>query len=192
MNKNELLDKIINKKVKDYSFTIAFFFIFSFFIIFAIKPNLNSVVTLSEQLNQLKVLDRQYEDTISKIINLQTLIVQNRDNFYLLDDALPSTPQVNKVIDDIKKDASDSGLILEKMEVQEISLKEDESKNKMKTLSVLLESTASFDNVKVFIDTLMSQRRLKNIKSLNLIKDISEGTESSTLKIKLEVGGFYL
>ena len=192
MDKNELLDKLVNKKVKDYTFTIAFFIVFSFFIVFAIRPNLSSVVTLNEQLTQLNTLDQQYESTITKIINLQTLIEQNRENFYLLDDALPSTPQVNKVIDDIKRNASESGMAIDKMEVQEISLKEDASKNKMKTLSVLMESSASFENIKQFIDTLIKQRRLKNIQSLNLIKESSESSESSKLKIKLEIGGFYL
>lgn len=192
MNKNDLLDKLANKKIKEYGFTIAFFLIFSFFIVFAIRPNLSSVISLNEQLTQLHGLDVQYEDSITKIINLQSLIEQNRENFYLLDQSLPSNPQVNKVIDDIKKNASDSGIQIDKIVVDEVNLKEDASKNKMKTFSVHMETASKFENIKQFIDNLFAQRRLKSIQNLTLERDAMSGSESATLKIKLEIGGYYL
>lgn len=192
MNKNELVEQLLNKKVKQYGFTIAFFLIFSFFIIFAIRPNLTSVISLNEQLNQLRGLDVHYEDSITKIINLQTFIEQNREDFYLLDQALPSTPQVNKVIDDIKNNASDSGVQIDKIVVDEVSLKEDSSKNKMKILKVNMETSSKFENIKQFIDNLFRQRRLKSIQNLVLERDSLSGSESATLRIKLEIGGYYL
>ena len=151
------------------------------------------MVSLNEQLTQLRALDSHYEDSSTKIINLQTLIEQNRDDFYLLDEALPSTPQVNNVIDDINKDASDSGIRIHKIDVDEISLKEDASRNKMKIISVNLESSSKFENIKQFIDTLLTQRRLKTIQNVSLEKDVStSSSQSAGLKIKLEIGGLYL
>ncbi len=192
MNKIDLLDKLQNKKIKEYGFSIAFFMIFSFFIVFAIRPNLASVISLNEQLTQLRGLDVEYENSITKIINLQTLIEQNRENFYLLDESLPSTPQVNKVIDDIKKNASDSGIQIDKVVVDEVSLKEDSSKNKMKVFSVNMESSSQFESIKRFLDTMFQQRRLKAIQSLTLERDALSGSGSASLKIKLEIGGYYL
>lgn len=192
MNKNDLLEKLTNKKIKEYGFTIAFFLIFSFFIVLAIRPNLASVISLNEQLQQLQGLDVHYEDSITKIINLQSLIEQNREDFYLLDESLPSTPQVNKIIDDIKKNSSESGLLIDKIVVDEVSLKEDASKNKMKLFTVNMETSSKFENIKQFIDTLFAQRRLKTIQNLTLERDALSGSGSATLKIKLEISGYYL
>jgi Tfp pilus assembly protein PilO len=192
MNKNDLLENLRNQKVKEYGFTISFFLIFSFFVVFAIRPNLTSVISLNEQLTQLRGLDVQYENSITKIITLQSLIEQNRENFYLLDESLPSTPQVNKVIDDIKKNASESGLVIDKIVVDEVSLKGDTGKKKMRSFSVDLETTSEFENIKKFVSNLFLQRRLKSIQDLTLERDITVSSGSAPLKIKLEIGGYYL
>ncbi len=192
MNKNDLLENLRNQKVKEYGFTISFFLIFSFFVVFAIRPNLTSVISLNEQLTQLRGLDVQYENSITKIITLQSLIEQNRENFYLLDESLPSTPQVNKVIDDIKKNASESGLVIDKIVVDEVSLKGDTGKKKMRSFSVDLETTSEFENIKKFVSNLFLQRRLKSIQDLTLERDVAVSSGSAPLKIKLEIGGYYL
>ena len=191
MNKSDILSKLLHKRVKDYGFTIVFFFIFSFFLVFAIRPNLLAVVTLQEQLDQLGSLNQRYEDEITKIVHLQSLIEENRDNFPLLEDSLPSTPQVNKVIDDISRNASDSGLIISKIEVHDISLKEDKQKNKIKSFAVNIETNTDFEHANRFIDTLFNQRRLKSIKDLSMIKE-EIGTESSVLKMQLQIDALYL
>jgi len=192
MNKNDLLETFRNEKVKEYGFTITFFLIFSFFVIFAIRPNLSSVISLHEQITQLQGLDSQYEDSITKIINLQSVIEQNRDNFYLLDDGLPSAPQVNKVIDDINTNASASGLVIDKIIVEQVSLKEDTSKNKMKEFTVNLETSSDFENIKNFINILLAQRRLKAVENFTLERDESVASGAAPLKVKLQIGGYYL
>ncbi len=192
MNKNDLIAQLSSQKVKDYTFTIIFFVVFSFFLIFAIRPNLMAVVTLREEIDQLKALDQQYEQNISKIIDLQSIIEQNRENFVYLSDALPTNPQVNKVIEDIRKSASDSSMPLDKISVSNVSLKADASRNKTKQFIVSIETGTDFVSAKNFIDQLLNQRRLKTIKNLSMIKQESESSGSATLKITLDIEGYYL
>lgn len=192
MNKKDIINQLASQKVKDYTFTIVFFLIFSFFIMFAIRPNLMAVITLREEINQLRALNQQYEENISKIIDLQTVIEQNRENFIFLSEALPETPQVNKVIDDIKKSASDAALPIDKISVNDVSLKADKNRNKTKMFTVNIETISNFDNAKQFIDNLFNQRRLKTIKKLSMIKQESESSESARLKITLDIDGYYL
>lgn len=191
MNKPDIIEHVFEKRIQNYTFGIVFFLIFSFFVIFAIRPNLLALVTLQEQLTQLRSIEKKYEDAITQIISLQTLVEQNRDNFYLLDESLPNLPKVNKIIDDIKKNASESGITVAKIDVSNISLKENKTLNQTKTFEVNIEGDADFAQAKQFIDTLIKQRRLKTIKNLGIIKE-GVSSESATLTIQLEIDGYYL
>jgi Tfp pilus assembly protein PilO len=192
MNRNAIIEKLTSKRVKDYSFTIIFFIVFSFFIIFAIRPNLTTVFSLQKQLKELRALDASYENVIIHIVDLQSLLETNRDNMYLLDEALPGSPQVNKVIDDLKRSASESGVPIRKIDIGEVNLKEDEKKKDIKGFTLSLETNSNFVEVKSFIDLFMNQRRLKMVRNLSIIKDTKDGTGSASLKIKMDISGYYL
>lgn len=192
MNRNAIIEKLTSKRVKDYSFTIIFFIVFSFFIIFAIRPNLTTVFSLQKQLKELRALDASYENVIIHIVDLQSLLETNRDNMYLLDEALPGSPQVNKVIDDLKRSASESGVLIRKIDIGEVNLKEDEKKKDIKGFTLSLETNSNFVEVKSFIDQFMNQRRLKMVRNLSIIKDTKDGTGSASLKIKMDISGYYL
>ncbi len=186
------LEKIFTKKTKDYSFIIVFFLIFSFFVLFVIRPNLTTVFNLQRERDQLAQLDQDYERAIFNIVSIQSSLERNRESFPLLNDAVPSAAQVNRVIDDITKIASSSSFDIKKIDINQISLKESTDKNKTHSYQVFLESTADFNTARKFIDDLLQQRRLKTLQTLNFEQDNKESTQSSLLRIKLEIEGHYL
>lgn len=191
-----LIEKLKNKKVKDYSFTIIFFVTFSFFVLFVIRPNLVSVFSLQRDLEDLKLLDKQYGSAVASIVSIQSSLEKNRDLFPLLDQALPSSPKVHQVIEDINKVASESGFMVDRVDIYKVSLKEDEITNVAQNYLVSLETTSSFEDVNEFIALLLQQRRLKMIKNLSIAKDTAENmlnisSDSSKLKIQLQIKGYY-
>lgn len=187
-----LLNKIFTKKTKDYGFMIVFFLIFSFFVLFVIRPNLTTVFNLQRERDQLTQLDQDYERAIFNIVSIQSSLERNRESFPLLNDAVPSAAQVNRVIDDITKIASSSSFDIKKIDINQISLKESTDKNETHSYQVFLESAADFNTTRRFINDLLKQRRLKTLKTLNLEQDNKESTQSSFLRIKLEIEGHYL
>lgn len=187
-----LLNKIFTKKTKDYTFMIVFFLIFSFFVLFVIRPNLTTVFNLQRERDQLTQLDQDYERAIFNIVSIQSSLERNRESFPLLNDAVPSAAQVNRVIDDITKIASSSSFDIKKIDINQISLKESTDKNEAHSYQVFLESAADFNTTRRFINDLLKQRRLKTLKTLNLEQDNKESTQSSFLRIKLEIEGHYL
>jgi Tfp pilus assembly protein PilO len=126
------------------------------------------------------------------------MVEANRNNLFLLDQSLPQIPQVNKVIDDLNKAASDSGVLIKKVDIGEVNLKVDKSSRDTKTFAVDIETESDFTQVRRFIDVFMSQRRLKTMTNLSIIKEVGGfgdsfgSSESAILKIKLEVDGHYL
>ncbi|NTU72627.1 hypothetical protein HGB07_00400 [Candidatus Roizmanbacteria bacterium] len=192
MSTTNSLRHLIGRRVKDYSFTIGFFVVFSFFLFFAIRPNLVTVFRLQKELADLRKVDSSYENVIMNIVNTQTILEANRDKFYLLDDAMPNRPRVNEVVDDIRNSASIAGVVFKKIDISEVNLKEDSDKSHLKSYIVQLDAASDFNAVKKMMDQLLLDRRLKMIKEVAFSRDIETGTQSADIRIDLQVEGFYL
>lgn len=185
----EFLEKIFTKKAQDYSFSILFFLILSIFIVFAIRPSLTTAFSLTKEGNDLKVLDNQYELQIGNIINLQSTIEENRDKLYLVDEGISDSPQVNKIIADIKKAGDSNSIIISSLSIGEVNLTELDNKS-LQTLKISLEGFGNYENLMAFIKTLFNKRRLETIEKMQIIKE-EEDTGSEVLKIKMDIQGYY-
>lgn len=191
MNIEVIKKQLTGKRLQDYSYSIFFFLTFSFFLIFVIRPNLINVFSLHEELARLRLLDQNYENVIKKILDIQSFLESNRSDLYLLNQALSSRPQINRILDDINNAASQSGLTVNTMSISSINLKEiSEKKDKNKVL-VNLGASADFDQVLRFKTQLEKGRRLKLINSIQMNKE-SYATGSANLDIRLEINTYYL
>ena len=143
-------------------------------------------------MSDLKTLDTKYETAISGILSIQSSLEKNRDLLPLLDQSLPPIPQVNQVIDDVNKSASDSGLQIRKIAINQVVLKEGKASSALKQYQIDIETASDFPTVNKFMGKVLKQRRLKVIKELSIGKENKESTQSSTLNIKFEIEGYYL
>ena len=192
ISKEELLKEFSTKKAKDYTYAIIFFLTFSFFTFFVIKPNITTVVALEKELKELKEIDLSYSNVIDKIINLQTSVEKTRETVGVLGEALPARPQVNQLIEDIRRSSSESGMIIGKLTISEINLKNKSEKSGYKKIRVDLTSQAGFEEANKFILSLFEQRRIKSVNDITISKDTKESTASATINVKLLVEGYYL
>jgi hypothetical protein len=208
MNREELLAKILNKRVKDYSFPIVFFIIFSIFIFFAIRPNLVTAFSLQRELEELRIQDEQYEQVILNIVNYQTVIEKTRDDIPLLQQAIPDSPEIFAMVNDIKNGASESGIIINDLNISDVTLKEGTKvvdpnapppppkpsgtaeENRKYTVNFQVQS--NFSEVKAFIQQLLNQRRMKIIEHLDIVTAGEQGTQSATFNVSFIVDGYYL
>ncbi|PIQ71478.1 hypothetical protein COZ40_01215 [Candidatus Roizmanbacteria bacterium CG_4_10_14_3_um_filter_39_13] len=192
MIKSIIKRKLLVKKVTDYSYTILFFISFAFFTFFVIRPNILTILSLQEELGRLHILDIGYENVIKKIVDIQSFLEENRSDLYLLDEALPTLPQINKLVDDSQFSASNSGMNLSSMSINKVNLKDTEKKLVRKKIGITLEGGANFIQSKEFITEVMNDRRLKMIQKITFDQDTKQGTTGGTLKLLLEVEGYYL
>jgi len=192
MNREQLLKLISGKKILDYSYAFFFFIVFSFFIVAVIRPNIITVFNLKKELINLQVVNDSYTVAIDKIISYQTLLELTRDEIYVLDQSLPSVPQINRLIEDINYSASSNELIIEKMTIDDINLKKDKNKKGIDRVEINLVIQSEYENVIKFLNSLTEQRRLKTIKILSIKKDEKSASDSSKLNIKLVINSYYL
>lgn len=192
MEKKQILKKLLSQKNKDYTYAIAFFLIFSFFILFIIRPNLVSVFEANNKIEELHTLDTFYNTQIDKIIELQTTLEENRDNMLLLNQAIAKKPEVNKILSDVDISSQEGGLVTSGITVSDINLKEKEDGDKLKSFTLNMNFNGDFQNSVSFIKKIFDQRRLKTISNLDISRDEKESSESSKLQITMMILGYFL
>ena len=192
MEKKQILKKLLSQKNKDYTYAIAFFLIFSFFILFIIRPNLVSVFEANNKIEELHTLDTFYNTQIDKIIELQTTLEENRDNMLLLNQAIANKPEVNKILSDVDISSQEGGLVTSGITVSDINLKEKEDGDKLKSFTLNMNFNGDFQNSVSFIKKIFDQRRLKTISNLGISRDEKESSESSKLQITMMILGYFL
>jgi len=191
-DKNAVIKRLFTKKNKDYSYAIAFFLIFSFFTLFVIRPNILSVFQANLKIENLKKTNAVYEYQIQNIINAQTVLVDARDDLKLLDEAATSKPQVNQVIGDITKTTEKNNLVINKLSLVDVNLKDISRSDQFKPLTFDLGLTGNFEDYFKLMKDFYDQRRIKLLKNIVINKAEAESTNSGELQIELEVEGYYL
>src|SRR3990167_8506985 len=192
MDSKKILDQFKDQKIQNYSYNIFFFLIFAFFVGFAIRPNLTTAFNLQKELQDLKLKSQEYEAEIQQIVDYQTKVEQYRDQFYLLDEAVPKTPAIAKVLEDIRQSATDSGVILTSIAVEEVSIKTEEKQNSLKSFGVNIIVESEIAMLQNFLDTLLNQRRIKIIDDISVTKVQLEEGISNRFTITMIVKGVYL
>lgn len=180
---------IFEKKRSNSMYVIFFLLIFSIFIIFAIKPSLTTAYSLKKEEIDLTKVDQVYEEKISNITLIQTQIEENREDLPLLSQAISEQPEVNKIIEDVKKTADKNSITINKATIVDINF--SKTNKEKQNVKLQMEATANFGNLKMFIGDIFAQRRLKLIDNLIINKD-QESSASGNLKVTLTINGYYL
>lgn len=184
-------EQLFNKKTKDYTNLTFFFLIFSIFAFFVIRPSLTTAFSLQTTEKKLKETETQYEGIVSRIPGIQSALEELRPDHHLITEALPLTPQLNSILQDVRAGGSRTGLIINKMTVNDVDLV-GRPKPALKSMLVEIETETTYDNFIAFQHEIHNQRRLKKVKNFEIIKESEVATESGVLKIKMHVEGYFL
>ncbi len=186
----KITKEVFYKKVTDYTFIVLFLLIFSIFIFFAIRPSLKTAFSLKKVEKDLMEVDSLYEKKIVSVSFIQSELEKNRDDLYLVYNALSKNPNVNKIIDDIKIAADKTNFFINKANVSDINLLQ--SKQALGKVEVIIEGYSSFPDLLSFIKEIHNQRRLKTIDNLQISNKSKSSTDSANLSIKINISGYYL
>jgi len=147
---------------------------------------------LQKELQDLKLKSQEFEVEIQKIVDYQTKVEQYRDQFYLLDEALPASPAVAKVFEDLRKSATDSAVILNSINVEEVKIKSEEKLEGLKGYNMTLNAQSDIFGLQNFLNALTDQRRIKTIENLEISKDSQDGATVEQFTITMLIKGLYL
>ena len=133
--KQEVTDALKSKNIKDYSYAIMFFLVASFFAFAVIRPVLGIAVSIRREGEDLVRVNQVYEKNITRVLELQSEIENVRSKRYLLDEALPSQPRLQNVIEDIQRAGSDAQVEILSVQIDPLELKQQSGSAKAKKIA---------------------------------------------------------
>lgn len=196
MDKQDLIKRIQDPTVVDYTYGIGFFAIFIFFVVVIIGPNVSTVFELRQQYADLKEVNSQYTTTIATINKLQSIISSRRDDFPLLTESLPDQVKVSQVVTDL------SSLPLSAGDAQEITypgfavgtqskvVDKKAKPNELKSFPIEFRVSGSQAYISSIVDQLMTQKRLKTISAYTLSPS-TVASESAVLDAQIQIQVYY-
>ena len=107
----------------------------------------------------------------------------------MLNQSVSEQPEVNKIIEDIKKIADKNFITINKASIVDINF--SKTNKEKQNVKLKIEATTSFENLRLFMTDLFAQRRLKLIDNLVIYRD-KESTGSGDLNVDLSIDGYYL
>jgi hypothetical protein len=192
---NRALHKL-QKSDPQYTYLIFFFIAFSVFTLFIIRPSLVTAFSLLQRERTLTEVNTQYEDTISRILATQSDLEQIQTQIPLIDAAVPKSPRLNAVLEDIKSAAQSSDVTIDSMNINKTSLVYTNSSNEVQSVHVVVFLNTTFEKYLEFQRILYSQKRIKNIVTSEFLKQGGDGESGqptgNQLKIQLEIAAYYL
>lgn len=186
------LKNLFMKKREDYIYLSLFFIVFSVFVVFIIRPSLTEAFALKKEEADLRQLDKRLGQAIVNILSMQRQLEEHRNGLPLLAEAIPNQPKINKIISDISAIKKDDSVVLEKINVEEVSLTNKSSEKKRQIIVLKLEISSTYEHAIQFIKDIFNQRRIKSIQRIQIQKEGIQATDSANLHFTVELEGYYL
>ncbi|MBP6993908.1 hypothetical protein KBB12_01575 [Candidatus Woesebacteria bacterium] len=198
MEKNKLIEGLL-KKSQDYSqqiYLLGFFFVFILMIIFMVRPQVNEYIVRNKQLQETVLLSSQYQKAISNLTELQGLLETKREDFTLLDQAIPENVQMYQLTQDIKdsflKYVSTRTYTFPSYLITPPKAETKVSKiGTLQTYKILVNVSGSYATTREILQKILNQRRIKSVKTL-LLSRPEGSSDSAELEMRLEVEAYYL
>lgn len=194
VSKTNITTLLQEEKVQNYSYSIGFLLVFSLFVYFAIRPNLVTAFNLEKEKQTLKEQNKEYEEQILLIVEYQSAIEEYRDSFHLLDEAIPPTANITKVVDDIRSSASGAGIDLTSITVDSIEFTPDvQQYEEVYDFNITTGGKVQIAQLDAFLQGLANQRRIKSVDSLQITRTESDGDQiEAGYIINVTIKGYYL
>lgn len=180
------LEPYLNKpKVRGYTFLILSIFTSAFFLFFAVRPTINTIINLRKQISDSTEVDRKLTEKINSLSQIQAQYEIIKPDLPLLVQVLPARADVAGLIQQMEKASSDNQLALSAVQFSDVSLT-GEGKNKTNNIgavSVSFQVTEAGDYARIlnFLESIKKLPRLISLENVN----IDAGTSSPAAAIRM-------
>jgi len=137
-----------------------------FFAIFAIRPTLLTMSDLIKEIEDKEKLNKQFSQKIAALSSVQPLYLQLQDQLLVLDEAIPSQPQLVYSLKIIEKIASELHLVITSINVVEIPEGNNDQSNTNSLTSferidapLIITISGDYPSIRQFVEVLKNYRR---------------------------------
>lgn len=172
------IGEIIEKpKHRIYTTTILSFLTVSLFAWYAIRPTLQTILSLRKEIKDNKQINEQMEIKITNLVEAQAIYQNLSPRIALLKEAIPSSPNIMPFVFELRTIANQHDIKIVSLNVEEIRLGKDQIKYRSESPSsnkkqqfqefeitpIFLTIEGTYENIKELIKNIYSMKRIASI-----------------------------
>jgi Tfp pilus assembly protein PilO len=206
------LEPLLKKsKAQNYTAVIFSFLVVSLFGFYAIRPTIQTILTLKREIQDKTDVSRKMEEKITSLIEAQAAYSQIESSVPLVNQAIPDAPDAIPLIIQMRNLANATGVTLSTVQMPAVPLLGSTQTTNTKTsvthppakqepLEFSMGVVGSYDGIQAFLTGILDMRRIVTIKSVSVTPNRaieSVGSESATpigqqLQLSLILISYYL
>lgn len=183
--------------VRGYFNLVASFLLMAFFLVFALSPTINTILTLQKKITEQRRIVKALDQKIANLVTAQANYSQIESSLPILLAALPERPTPQTIIFEITAMASSSGLVLSGLQFQNLPLSADSIATAVQTqkkpgalkIAFTLNLSGTADKVHDFLTKIENLPRQIHIIGLGMAKDQKNPKINSS---NISAEGYYL
>lgn len=165
-----------------------------FFAIFAIRPTLLTMSDLIKELEDKRKLDQQLSQKIAALSTAQATYLGLQNRLFVLDEAIPTSPQFITSLKLLEKVASDHKLVITTISVNEIPDETvatgDITRLQRVTIPISVVLSGDYQSIRSFIEDVINLRRAFVVDTVIFAKSEERGTQVLKATITMSVPYF--
>lgn len=152
-----------------------------FFALFAIRPTLLTMSDLLKEIEDKRDLNQKLIQKIAALSTAQSQYLNLEERLHVLDEAIPTDPELLQVLKIIEKIASEQQLVISQVNLTEIPDSSIEkipfAEMKRKNISMTISVHGDYQSIRSFVEQLMKSRRALIVESVNFSVDDNRGSK---------------
>lgn len=194
---NASLNQFYTKPIAVVSFELLLSLGLVIFLgLFAIKPTLVTMSDLIKEIEDKKELNEQLDKKIAALGTAQTLYLSLEDRLKVLDEAIPSQPQLIRSLKVVEKLATDNQVIIESLSVTTIPEETISEVNLARLTRTPLPTTVTvvgdYLSIRAYVESLRSMRRSFVVDTVTFSIEENRGDRKLRANITLNLPYFGL
>jgi hypothetical protein len=194
---------LADKKTKNYSTVIFFFLVLSVFGWYAIRPTIQTILTLRREIKDKTEISKKMDEKINALIQANSAYELALPTLPLLAGAVPKNPDVIQLVGRIKDIANRSGASVSAIQVSQVPLASSSAAPKKtsgaaevsQTIPVSVTLTGTYPDITSFFTNTTDLLRIISIESLQFSgnqKAVSSTVSASMpLKVTVRLVSYY-
>lgn len=159
--------------IRGYFSLVASILLIAFFLVFALSPTFNTIVSLQKKITDQKTIISALDAKISALVIAQDVFSQVESQVPLVKLALPDKPVPQGIVTDVLSAASSSGVAIVSLQFQQMPLSKNAPakitvSNGLPTVVFSASVTGAEDKVRSFVANLEKRLRYIRLKSLTV------------------------
>lgn len=161
-----------------------------FFALFAIRPTLLTMADLIKEIEDKRALDAKLGQKVAALGSAQNEYLSLQNRLVVLDQAIPSSPELITSLKIIEKLASEQKLVITSISIPEIPRETMDSLSisqlQRQTLSVNLTVSGEYPVIRQFVESLRNSRRTFLVQSISF--SVSDERTNKQLQATITLG----